>query len=104
MREAKRDCKDVANRLNGFEDAWHLVRLGCDNLLQTISLANEVSVSRIRPSIRTYISELISFVRSLSLSHMMRTLIPPSRYIRPLFSACRPTPQARHHCDVKDDH
>ncbi|KAJ3491270.1 hypothetical protein NLI96_g859 [Meripilus lineatus] len=43
MRNAKIECKEIANKLNGFEDAWHLVRLGCDNLLQTVTLAREVS-------------------------------------------------------------
>ncbi|CAL1706140.1 unnamed protein product [Somion occarium] len=43
--EARHDCRALATHLTGFEDAWHLVRLACDNLLQSMSMASAASVS-----------------------------------------------------------
>ncbi|KAL4245581.1 hypothetical protein ABKN59_009628 [Abortiporus biennis] len=37
--QAKEECKDLASNLYGFEDAWHLVRLSCQNLLYNVAMA-----------------------------------------------------------------
>lgn len=43
IRRAQEHCKELKETLSGFEDAWHLVELCCDNLLQNISMANNLS-------------------------------------------------------------
>lgn len=45
LRQVKRDSIDIAERLSGFEDAWHLVRLACSTLLESVDMADTVSVS-----------------------------------------------------------
>jgi len=37
--EAKADCREIGNKLTGFEDAWHMVRLACGDLLNNVELA-----------------------------------------------------------------
>jgi len=41
--QAKRDCKEIGDRLTGFEDAWHTIRLACSNLVQNVDMAQAVS-------------------------------------------------------------
>ncbi|KAI0081984.1 hypothetical protein K474DRAFT_1586573 [Panus rudis PR-1116 ss-1] len=41
--QARRDCKEIVEHLTGFQDAWHLVRLACNNLLDGLVMARGVS-------------------------------------------------------------
>ncbi|KIP06999.1 hypothetical protein PHLGIDRAFT_35691 [Phlebiopsis gigantea 11061_1 CR5-6] len=43
FREVKRDIKEIGDRLCGFEDAWHMIRLACSNLLENVEMASRVS-------------------------------------------------------------
>lgn len=43
FRRAQDECDEIKEHLGGFEDAWHLVRLSCDNLLQNMTMANGLS-------------------------------------------------------------
>lgn len=44
LSSTKRDCEEIGDRLYGFEDAWHMVRLACTNLLENVDMAGQVSV------------------------------------------------------------
>ncbi|EKM54748.1 uncharacterized protein PHACADRAFT_258791 [Phanerochaete carnosa HHB-10118-sp] len=44
--DAKADCKEIGNKLTGFEDAWHMVRLACRNLLDNVELAAGMTGTR----------------------------------------------------------
>jgi len=41
--QIKEDCKDISNRLTGFEEAWHTVRLSCSELLVNVAMANSMT-------------------------------------------------------------
>ncbi|KAI0339948.1 hypothetical protein BDW22DRAFT_1361006 [Trametopsis cervina] len=43
VKTGKREASDISEKLNGFEDAWHMIRLASNHLLQNIELANAVS-------------------------------------------------------------
>ncbi|KAI0948952.1 hypothetical protein AcW1_008685 [Taiwanofungus camphoratus] len=42
-RQIKADCKEISDKLTVFEDAWHVVRLSCNELLLNISMANSLT-------------------------------------------------------------
>ena len=44
LAEITADCEGIASKLCGFEDAWHMVRLACTNLLENVEIARSVSV------------------------------------------------------------
>ena len=43
--EVKEDCREIGNKLSGFEDAWHMVRLACRDLIDNVELAAGMTVS-----------------------------------------------------------
>lgn len=45
MREVKGSCREIGDKLCGFEDAWHMIRLACANLSENVEMAARVSVS-----------------------------------------------------------
>ena len=42
--QAKQDCKEIGDKLSGFEDAWHIIRLASIQLLQNVELAHNLTV------------------------------------------------------------
>ncbi|TCD65343.1 hypothetical protein EIP91_002781 [Steccherinum ochraceum] len=42
LAQAFRDCEDISENLNGFEDAWYCVRLACESLLSSVLMAKNV--------------------------------------------------------------
>lgn len=47
LRHVKQDAEDIADKISGFEDAWHMIRLASTQLLQNVELANNVTVCQI---------------------------------------------------------
>ena len=45
LSQVKQDCEEIGDKLSGFEDAWHMIRLASTQLLQNVELANNVLVS-----------------------------------------------------------
>ncbi|KAH9948622.1 hypothetical protein B0H21DRAFT_732257 [Amylocystis lapponica] len=39
-RQVKEDCKELSDRLTVFEEAWHVVRMNCSELLTNVAMAN----------------------------------------------------------------
>jgi hypothetical protein len=44
IQTTKRDAKEISDKLVGFEDAWHMIRLASTHLLQNVELAETVLV------------------------------------------------------------
>lgn len=44
LRQVKEDSRELADKLSGFEDAWHMIRLASTQLLQNVELANNLRV------------------------------------------------------------
>ena len=44
LQVVKQDAKEIGDKLVGFEDAWHMIRLASSNLLQNVELASTVMV------------------------------------------------------------
>ncbi|KAI0798560.1 hypothetical protein BC629DRAFT_229941 [Irpex lacteus] len=42
LQAVKQDAKEIGDKLVGFEDAWHMIRLASCNLLQNVELASTV--------------------------------------------------------------